>query len=156
MAAIQVRLEQRDETTLYGVWGKTNDKTIAKDIPQLSIEFNQITGTEDGAVLPFFVLSKNYDTNTGDSELFIGSKIIDDKLDELILPCDEYAIITVKPKFGMLWGMAIGEAKRFFYTKWIPQSDYYAQNFEYEYHTEKAIGRKPTVDIVFAICRRTK
>lgn len=156
MAAIEVRLEQRDEITLYGVWGKTNDKTTTKDIPHLSSKFHKMTGTKDGTILPFFVLSKNYDANTGNSELFIGSLIADDKLSKLILPCSEYAIATIKPKFGALWGLAIGEAKHFFYTKWLPQSDYYAQNLEYEYHTEKAVGKKPTIDIVFAICTRTK
>lgn len=156
MAAIEVRLAHRDEITLYGVWGQTNDKTTRKDIPHLSSKFYKITRTKEGTVLPFFVLSKNYDANTRNSELFIGSLIADDKLSELILPCGEYAIATVKPKFGALWSLAIGEAKRFFYTNWLPQSDYYAQNLEYEYHTEKAVGKKPTIDIVFAICKRAK
>ena len=62
----------------------------------------------------------------------------------------------VKPQFGMLWGLAVGEAKRCFYTKWSPQSDYDAQNLEYEYHTYKSVGKNPTVDIVFAITKRAK
>ncbi|MGJ0848469.1 hypothetical protein ACR77J_17400 [Tissierella praeacuta] len=56
----------------------------------------------------------------------------------------------------MLWGLAVGEAKRCFYTKWSPQSDYDAQNLEYEYHTYKSVGKNPTVDIVFAITKRAK
>lgn len=155
MAKIEVQLQQRDNITLYGVWGKTNDKTISKDIPALSAEFHKITKTQDGTVLPFFVLSKNYDVTNGDSELFIGSLNANDELSELVLPHDTYAVITVKPKFGALWGLAVGEAKRFFYTKWLPQSDYLGQNMEYEYHWEKSVGKKPTIDIVFAIKKRT-
>ena len=30
---------------------------------------------------------------------------------------------------------------------WFPQSDYYAQNLEHEYHAEKAVGKKPTIDM---------
>lgn len=43
------------------------------------------------------------------------------------------------------------EAKKYFYTQWLPQSKYEAKNMEYEFHTEKSIGKHPTVDIIFAI-----
>lgn len=155
MAKIEVQLQQKENTILYGVWGKTNDRTISKDIPLLSSKFYRITKTQEGTVLPFFVLSRNYDASTGDSELFIGSLLPNAELSELVLPDGTYAVITVKPKFGMLWGVAVGEAKRFFYTKWLQQSSYCGQNMEYEYHSKKTIGKKPAIDIVFSINNRT-
>lgn len=154
MAKIEVRLEQKATTILYGVWGKMSDRTAAKDIPLLSAAFHNITKTQEGTVLPFFVLSQHYDESTGNSELFIGGLLSNEGLSELVLPNDIYAVVTVRPKFGMLWGIAVGEAKRLFYTKWLPQSEYCAQNMEYEYHSEKTIGKKPTLDIVFAIKKR--
>lgn len=156
MKKFEVKLEQRAETRLYGLWDKTSDKTLAKDIPVLSSKYHQLTGMQSDTVLPFFVLSRNYDKHTGSSELLIGSLLKNENLSELVLPCDCYAVITVKPKFGMLWGLAVGEAKRYFYTKWLPQSDYDAQNLEYEYHTDKTVGKNPTVDIVLAITKRAK
>lgn len=155
MAKMEVRLQQKENMILYGVWGKASDQTLSKDIPLLSSAFYIITRTQEGMVLPFFVLSRNYNASTGDSELFIGSLLSNDGLSELALPNAMYAVITVKPKFGVLWWLAVGEAKRFFYTKWLPQSNYCGENMEYEYHSEKTKGKNPTVDIVFAIKERT-
>ena len=154
MAKLEVRLQAPEETELYGVWGAANDKTLAKDIPALSAAFHKITGTRDGEVLPFVVLSRNYDEREGSSELFVGSKTVNDELSRLVLPAGEYAVITVKPKLGRFWGLAVGEAKRFFYTKWLPQSGFTANNLEYEYHTEKALGRDPSIDIIFSISKK--
>lgn len=151
MTKPEVRFEQREETTIYGVWSKMTDQTAAKDISALSSEFHRRTRTKNGTVLPFFVLSRNYDEHTGSSELFIGGLMPYEGLTALVLSGGRYAVITVKPKLGFLWGLAVGEAKRFFYTQWLPQSGCIAQNMEYEYHTAHSIGKNPTVDIVFAI-----
>ena len=102
-------------------------------------------------MLPFFVLSRNYNEQSHDFELFIGSVIDKDGLESYILPANEYAKITVKPKLGFLWGVSIREAKQYFYTKWLPTSSLEALNLEYEYHTEKSTKKQPTIDIIFAI-----
>lgn len=75
-------------------------------------------------------------------ELFIGSDFKVAGLAECVLPNGEYAKLIVKPKLGLLWGTAIGEAKSFFYRKWLPKNAYEALNMEYEYHTEKSIAKK--------------
>ena len=62
--------------------------------------------------------------------------------------------VTIKPKLGFLWGLSIGEAKKAFYTKWLPASDYLAHNMEYEYHTENSKGKNPQIDIHFAVQKR--
>lgn len=105
-------------------------------------------------VLPYFVLSKDYDAVSNNFEMFIGGYISNSNLESLILPAGEYAKITVKPKLGFLWGASIGEAKRYFYTKWLPKSNYEALNMEYEYHTEKSTGNNPTIDLIFAIQKK--
>lgn len=51
-------------------------------------------------------------------------------------------------------GMAVGYAKRHFYTKWIPCSEYESLNMEYELYTEKSVAKKPEIDLLFAIKRK--
>ena len=108
----------------------------------------------EGKVLPYFVLSRNYNEQSRDFELFIGSMIDKSSLESYVLSAGEYAKITVKPKLGFLWGASIGEAKQYFYTKWLPKSSFEALNLEYEYHTERSTEKQPTIDIIFAIRRK--
>lgn len=72
-------------------------------------------------------------------------------LEALTLPAGIYARMTVCPWLKCLWGPAIGAAKRFFYTRWLPGSFYGAMNMEYEHHTEKSIGRHPEIELFFAV-----
>ena len=147
----EVRILPVEERVLHGLWTRSNDKTIAKDIATLSAQYHAAVGLAAGRVLPYVVLSQNYDTASGDFELFVGSTTPSEGLETLVLLAGDYAVMTVKPKLGFLWGAAIGSAKRFFYTKWLPQSQYAAKNVEYEYHTEKSVGKHPTIDLIFAI-----
>lgn len=73
------------------------------------------------------------------------------QLEQFIIPKGKYTKITIKPKLGFLWGLSVGEVKRYFYTNWIKSSKYKPLNMKYEYHTEKSIDEKRTVDIVFSI-----
>lgn len=154
MAEIKVDIIQKQAQILFGVWKNTNDRTISKDIAMLSKEYHTITTSAEGSVLPYFVLSKDYDEQSRCSQLFIGSTTSHTGLEQLALEAGEYASLTVKPKLGFLWGAAVGEAKQYFYTKWLPNSDYCGLNMEYEYHTEKSIGKHPTVELLFAVRHR--
>lgn len=154
MAGFEVTVAQMDEQTVYGLWRKSNDKTIHGDIKALSEKYHAAVETPEGKVLPYFVLSRNYEKQSKNFELLIGSTIRKDGLECFVLPTGEYASITVKPKMGFLWGASIGEAKQYFYTKWLPGSPFEALNMEYEYHTEESIGKHPTATIVFAIQRK--
>lgn len=154
MANLEVKIDFIETRTIYGLWKKTNDKTIGKDINSLSQKYHEIISIPKGKVLPYFVLSKNYDEKSKDFEMLIGGNIAHDNLESYTLPARDYAIITVKPKMGFLWGASIGEAKRYFYSKWLLENPYEALNMEYEYHTEKTIGKHPTIDIIFAISKK--
>ncbi len=154
MSGLNVNIEYINQQTVYGLWRKSNDKTISKDIKILSKRYYAMVSIPEGKVLPFFVLSRNYNEQSHDFELFIGSVIDKDGLESYILPANEYAKMTVKPKLGFLWGVSIGEAKQYFYTKWLPTSSFEALNLEYEYHTEKSTRKQPTIDIIFAIQRK--
>lgn len=150
----EVTLIQMDEQALLGVWMNSNDKTIAGDIASLSRQYDTMISRDRGTVLPYFVLSRNYDEHSGDFELFVGGTLESGGLERFVLPAGEYAKITVRPKFGFLWGVSIGQAKTYFYKKWIPQSPYRALNMEYERHTEESVGKRPSVALLFAVERR--
>jgi hypothetical protein len=64
-------------------------------------------------------------------------------------------MVTIKPAIELFWGLSIGKAKRAFYKDWLPKTDYAALNMEYEYHTEASVGKKPQIDILFAVRRKT-
>lgn len=154
MASLEVNIEYIEQKTIYGLWQKSNDKTTSKDIKVLSEQYHTVVSMPEGKVLPYFVLSRNYNEQSRDFELLIGGVIEKGGLEPLALPAGEYAKITVKPKLGFLWGVSIGEAKQYFYTKWLPASSFEALNLEYEYHTEKSTGKQPTIDIIFAVRRK--
>lgn len=151
MASLVVDVIELEEKTIYGIWRKSNDKTISSDIKSISEKYYSVVSLSPGNVLPYFILSRNYDEQSKDFEMLIGSTIENKDLDECYLPKGKYAKITIKPKLGFLWGAAIGEAKRYFYTKWLPSSQYQSLNMEYEYHTEKSKEKHPSIDIIFAI-----
>lgn len=154
MANLEVTLETMEAREIHGLWVKSGDRTVSKDIPRLSGEFYQAAGKKAGEVLPFYVLSRNYDPRTGAFELLIAGDSAAPALASFTLEAGVYARITVRPKLGFLWGPAVGEAKRYFYTKWLPESGCAARNLEYELHTEKSVGRAPSVDLLFAVSGR--
>ena len=152
MGKCQVTLERREDARiLFGLWGRCNDRSMPKDVDELSGRFNRAVRKGREPVLPLAVLTRSFDKGTLESELFIGSDKMGEGLSALAVPPGLYGKITVRPKLGFLWGPAIGRAKRYFYTAWLPESGYEAVNLEYEYHTEKSVGGAPEIDLYFAI-----
>ncbi|MBA4510063.1 GyrI-like domain-containing protein [Clostridium sporogenes] len=151
MASLNVEIVELKEKVVYGLWKQSNDKTISNDIDTLSEEYYNTICSTKGMVLPYIVLSRNYDETSKDFEMFIGSTIENNGLKSFTLPAGKYAKVTIKPKLGLFWGASIGEAKRYFYIKWLPTSQYQGMNMEYEFHTEKSKDKHPTIDIIFAI-----
>lgn len=146
-----VRIERR---TVYGVWCDANDQTVSANIKSLAEKYAAAVALPKESVWPYVVLSRNYHEQSGDFEMLIGGPVEKDGLNAFELPEGEYAVMRIKPKWGFLWGASIGEGKRFFYKKWLPQREYRALNMEYEYHTGKSIGWHPSVELVFAIERK--
>lgn len=140
-----------EDQLLYGLSKRTSDKAQMRDIPALSAGYYAATKQTKGEVFPFFVLSKNYNKITKTFDLFVGSTLPSKKLEVIRLPRGTYVKTTVQPAFGLMWGAAIGRAKRYFYTKWLPQSGYEEANMEYEYHTALSTGEKPQVTLFFAV-----
>jgi hypothetical protein len=149
-------VDNKEKKPVFGLRQKSNDKTQAKDIPALSKKYYETVGEKSGAVIPFFVISKDYNESTKDFQLFIGGSVSNDSLETFTIPKGIYGKVTVKPMLGFLWGLSIGAAKRSFYTEWLPKSEYSPLNMEYEYHTDISKGKKPQIDILFAIKKRSE
>lgn len=144
-------VQTKEDKTIYGLTVATSDKNQSKDIPKLSEKFYSQSHQDVDKTFPFYVLSKDYNEQTQEFQLFIaGSKDFEGS-SKIVLPKGAYAVMTIKPKFKFLWGLAIGQAKSFFYRQWLPQSQYTGLNMEYEYHTEKSVSSHPTIDLYFAI-----
>ncbi|QQO10114.1 hypothetical protein [Breznakiella homolactica] len=142
-------VHQEEDRTIYGLWMKSSDRRIARDIPELSKKYSLITG-RPGQV-PFFVVTKGYNPGDGSFQLFIGGQDAAPKLEVALLPGGDYGITTVRPLLGFLWGAAIGRAKQYFYTRWLPASGYSSHNMEFEFHSSKSLGSHPSVDLYFHI-----
>lgn len=139
---------------LYGVWAAAADKTIARDIDATAAKFYGAAGKAPNSVLPFYVLTKGYDEATGRFSLFIGGEVPAEGLKAFVLPAGPCAVVPVRPKLGLLWGPAIGQAKQYVYAEWLPASGYAPANMEYERHTEASMGKNPYIELVF--CLREK
>lgn len=148
---MNITIHMQPQRTLYGLWETSSDRTIAKDIPRLSQKYYTAAGKTPKSVLPFYVLTKDYDPKSGVFQLFIGGELENSALERYCLPEAVYGKVFVRPRFGFLWGFAVGKTKRDFYTKWLPESGYEPLNMEYEYHTEKSVGKKAEIDLFFAL-----
>ena len=58
MPSLEVNIEYIEQQTIYGLWQKSNDKTISKDIKALSKQYHAVVSMPKGKVLPYFVLSR--------------------------------------------------------------------------------------------------
>lgn len=144
-------IEKTEKMTVFGLFLNSNDKSVSNDITTLSKKYYDIVGKKEGELLPFFVLSKDYNEQTKDFKLFIGGLLENSKLEKIVLTPGCYGMMTIKPKLRFLWGLSIGQAKKYFYTKWLPESNYQGLNLEYEYHTEKSVSKNPEIEIYFAL-----
>ena len=79
-------VESKEDKTVSGLRQKSNDKTQAKDIPALSKKYYEAVGKESGEVIPFFVITKDYDESTKDFQLFIGGSIGYANLETFTIP----------------------------------------------------------------------
>ena len=148
-------VDTKEKMFVFGLCQKSNDKTQAKDISVLAKKYYGTVKKKTGEVIPFFVISKDYNKSTRDFQLFVGGSVQNDSLEIFTIPKGIYGRVTIKPKLGFLWGPSIGKAKRTFYLEWLPKSDYSPLNMEYEHHTDASRGKNPQIDILFAIEKRS-
>ncbi len=138
-----------EDKKIYGKAISTNLKSSLKDMPKLSLEYNNILKKE---VIPFYVINKNYDFTTEIFDLMVGGEIQNNNLEEIIIPQGTYAKISIKPRIGLLWNFSVNFAKQYFYKVWLVENPRYKElNFSYEYYGEKSTLDVPEIDLYFKI-----
>jgi hypothetical protein len=63
-------IEIKEDISVFGLSQKSNDKTQAKDIPAVSKRYYETVSKGSGEVIPFFVISEDYNEITKDFQLF--------------------------------------------------------------------------------------
>lgn len=154
MRDFQVTLLPNAPLELYGVQATVCHRTLAREISTLSAQYTALSKREPRRALPFYVVSCNDSADAESFELFLGSTTPHAGLERFAPAAFPCASLTVRPKLGFLWGAAIGEAKRWFYTRWLPASEYLPLQLEYELHTEKTLGKSPSLELRFALQKR--
>lgn len=146
--------EQKDPKEIYGLRMLSSDRTQAADIQTLSALYQNITGKPPKEALPYFIITQNYNEQTRQFDLFVGSLLDHKELESLLLPSGIYAKSEIKSTFSFLLGQKIGKAKRDFYRHFIPQSSYSPLDITYEYHTEKSLAQNGTIEIFYAVQKK--
>lgn len=153
MAKIDFKItELPNEKNIYGIFMLSSDRTQKTDITTMCELYSNIIGKKASETLPFYVVSQNYNEHTQQFDLFVGSEIKHEELEQLTLPKGTYAECELK--MGVFLGRSIGNAKRTFYKNWLPNSDYTAVNLEFELHTEKSLDKKGSIALLFAILKK--
>ena len=140
--------------TLYGFHKRSGDRAQGRDIPSLAKRFHECVGVEPGTLVPLYIVSRNYTAADRAFTLFVGDDGSNRGLEQEILPAGTYAHLELRPRSSLLWGLSVGRAKRWFYTRWLPESGYEAADITYELHTQKSMGRHPAVDLLFAVRKK--
>ena len=82
MSKPAVEIVNLGEQAIWGIGRQSGDQTISADIHALSAAYHSLASVPRGSVLPFFVLSRNYDGRNGSFELFVGGTLEKDGLEQ--------------------------------------------------------------------------
>jgi predicted transcriptional regulator YdeE len=141
----------------------TTDRTIGRDIGILGKKFEKIKSEYpiENAKVPreFAAVTKDYDPANGRMKYMMGDIICEEPkechpiLNTFQIPEGKYAVFTVKPKAGFLWGYTLGKMKQYIYNTWLPSSGYVNAGTidDFEYHDQRSIQKKPEIDLYVAI-----
>jgi predicted transcriptional regulator YdeE len=150
---------------IMGMSTETDTRSVYRDVAQLGKRFEAYKQENEipDRVEPwgFAAVSKDFDEATGAFSYIMGDVVV--SLDRVPagltgseIPAGTYAVFPVRPKNRFGWGMAIGIAKRYAYTVWLPGSEYERAGTidDFEYHDERSTGRNPEIDLYVAVRRR--
>lgn len=149
---------------MVGVSMNTSMKTIYKDSAALGKEYRRVKNLIQNKKVPwaFVAISKDFSNNNIRWEYLMGDVVtsFDNVTNNLIafeIPANTYAVFTIRPKFNLLWGPSIGLTKKYIFTKWLTNSKYKSDNSivgDFEYHDDRSLGKKPSIDLYVAVKER--
>ena len=146
---------------IMGLSIETSTKKVFRDVAQLGKRFEKIKGQIPNRQQPwiFTAVSKDYDKHAQTFWYMMGDvvthvEVVPEELETFDIPAGTYAVFPVRPKNKLGWGFAIGDAKRYAYDEWLPQSMYKPAGTidDFEYHDERSEQAKnPEIDLYVAI-----
>lgn len=117
------------ELIACGLWTEVRRKTLQKDVSSVQQKFQSLRPQINTPSNPSgtIVISRPVSSD-GSFSYFIGdlTDTVEQNPDFAVerLTCGKYAHITVDFKDSSQLTLAVAKAKRYFFTKWLPESDY--------------------------------
>lgn len=146
---------------LIGLSVDTTEKRIYRDVPRLGQVYQKRKSEIPNKRHPwvFAAVSQGYDPVTGSLTYTMGDVVtslesIPAGLIGFDIPAGKYAVFPVRPRNRLGWPFAIGDAKRYIYTVWLPQSGYEPAGTidDFEYHDARSTDKRhPEIDLYVAI-----
>ena len=107
----------------------------------------------------FVAYSKDFDEETKSWQYIMGDVVtsldsVPAGLSGYEIPASTYAVFPIRPRFKFLWGLQIARTKRHVFSKWLPNSGYESTGCDFEYHDERSLGKRPSINLYVAIRER--
>lgn len=152
---------------VIGLEINTDDKAIYQDIAKVASQFNEIKKTNPIVNLkePWSSINISKDYNPGKKTFtYVVGDVVNaidftpPGLKSYEIPPLTYAVFPIRPKSKIAWGITMGRMKRFIYTEWLPNSNYYPSDSfgEFELHDERSLGKHPEINLHVAIQEKEK
>ncbi len=148
---------------IVGMSVETNLRSIYRDVPALGRRYRNYkrehTLPNKKEPWAFAAVTWGHNERTGTMSYMMGDVVtrietLPSYLQAFTIPAIKYAVFPIRPKNRFGWPIAIGDAKRYIYTEWMPKSAFEPAGIldDFEYHDERSARRKdPEVDLYVAI-----
>lgn len=152
---------------IVGMSVETSLRRIYRDVPALGRRYHDFKRKQP---IPnkkepwaFAAVTWGHNERTGTMSYMMGDVVtrietLPSYLQAFTIPASKYAVFPIRPKNRLGWPFAIGDAKRYIYTVWMPKSGYEPGGVldDFEYHDERSTRRKdPEIDLYVAVKSRS-
>lgn len=149
-----------------GISMETDVRGVYRDVPRLGRRYrdykksHEIPNRKDPWA--FVAVSREFDQETGTFRYAIGDVVtsladLPSDLEAIEIPAMTYAVLPVRPKNRLAWGIAIASAKEHVYGTWLPDSMYQPGQVidDFELHDERSTRPKdPEIDLYVCVVPR--
>lgn len=154
-------IEIKEDMFSAGFMITSDEKSIMNDGADIQKKFYEKKAHIQNGCDPWGITVITYPKDkSGKFKYFIGNRVEslkeNDDFNNATIPKGLYAIITVKYKNSVMWNVDVANARRFFFDKWLPKSEYKASNefIDMEYYDRRCKNYSPTIDLYFPIIKK--
>ena len=154
-------IEIKEDMFSAGFMITSDEKSIMNDGADIQKKFYEKKAHIQNGCDPWGITVITYPKDkSGKFKYFIGNRVEslkeNDDFNNATIPKGLYARITVKYKNSVMWNVDVANARRFFFDKWLPKSEYKASNelIDMEYYDRRCKNYSPTIDLYFPIIKK--